>query len=154
DDTPFAAIRAVPPAVALSWDDTGPHLRSTWRPPAASTLSRSAAVDAFADAFAAAIRRALDAAQAPVTVLLSGRHAPPPILLEMAEPSRLPHAAVTVPPYPPDASDDVEIARQLAAAVGVRHIILPQRTDRIAAEREKNRLTSYCADEHVQFLPL
>jgi hypothetical protein len=39
-------------------------------------------------------------------------------------------------------------------AVGVPHIVVPQRRDRIAAESEKNGLTSFCADEHAQFLPL
>jgi asparagine synthase (glutamine-hydrolysing) len=33
-------------------------------------------------------------------------------------------------------------------------VLLAQRSHRVAAEREKNRLTHYCADEHVQFLPL
>jgi asparagine synthase (glutamine-hydrolysing) len=154
DDTPVAAIRAVPPAASLSWGDAGPVLQSGWRAPEPSTLSRANAVDAFGDAFAAAIRRALDGHANPVAVLLSGGHDSRHILLAMAEQGRVPDCGVTVHPYPPDAPDDVEIARELAAAVGVRHIVIPQRTDRIAAEREKNRLTDFCADEHAQFLPL
>src|SRR5262249_46832783 len=60
----------------------------------------------------------------------------------------------TVTPYPPAAPDDVAIARRVAETVDVRHVLLSQRSDRVAAEREKNRLTHYCSDEHVQFLPL
>ena len=72
----------------------------------------------------------------------------------MHELKRLPDHCVTVAPYPPSGPDEVAIAREVAAALRVRHVVLPQRSHRVAAEREKNRLTHYCADEHVQFLPL
>jgi hypothetical protein len=48
----------------------------------------------------------------------------------------------------------VAIARMVAAALGVDHLLLKQRDHRVRAEHEKNALTHLCADEHVQFLPL
>src|SRR5262245_13950504 len=40
DDTPFQAIRAVPPSASLTWGPAGPSLRSQWRPPNARRGSR------------------------------------------------------------------------------------------------------------------
>jgi hypothetical protein len=154
DDTPFAAIRAMPPAARLRGVSDNVAFESAWRAPSAAALSRADAVVAFGEAFSGAIDRALSNARAPVAVLLSGGHDSRHILLAMVDAGQLPDRAVTVHPYPPHAANDVEVARRVAAAAGVRHVLLAQRTNRIAAEREKNRLTHFCADEHAQFLPL
>ena len=154
DDTPFAAIRAIPPAAALVWGPGGPSVRSRWTPPAASRLTRVAAVSAFGDVFASAMARRLADSRRPVAVLLSGGHDSRHILLAMHELKQLPDHAVTVEPYPPAAPEDVAVARAVASAVGVRHTVLPHHPRRVAAERAKNRLTHYCADEHAEFLPL
>jgi len=154
DDTPFAAIRALPPATSITWTPQGTSWGGAWRYPRASSLDRATAVQRFADCFSAAVARRLRAAEAPVAVPLSGGHDSRHILFAMHELRRLPDRCVTVHPYAPAAADDVAVARTVAAALGVRHVVLPQRTRRVAAEREKNVLTHYCADEHVQFLPL
>jgi asparagine synthase (glutamine-hydrolysing) len=155
NDTPFAAIRALPAAAAISWTPgRGPAAEGSWRYPRRSGLSRPAAVERFGDAFAAAIARALDQAADPVVVPLSGGHDSRHILFAMHELGRLPDHCVTVHPYPPAAADEVAVAKTVAAALGVRHVVLQQREHRVAAEREKNVLTHYCSDEHVQFLPL
>ncbi len=154
DDTPFASIRALPPATSVTWTPAGPTLAGTWRYPRSSTMTRAAAEQQFADCFTAAVDRRVRAASAPVAVPLSGGHDSRHILLAMHELKRLPDHCVTVAPYPPSGPDEVAIAREVAAALRVRHVVLPQRSHRVAAEREKNRLTHYCADEHVQFLPL
>jgi asparagine synthase (glutamine-hydrolysing) len=154
DDTPFASIRALPPATSITWTPQGASLGGAWRYPRTSSINRAAAVQRFADCFTAAVDRRLRAASAPVAVPLSGGHDSRHILLAMHELRRLPDRCVTVHPYPPAAGDDVAVARTVAAALGVRHVVLQQRTRRVAAEHEKNVLTHYCADEHVQFLPL
>jgi hypothetical protein len=154
DDTPFASIRALPPATSITWTPAGPTLAGTWRYPRSSTMTRAAAEQQFADCFTAAVDRRVRAARAPVALPLSGGHDSRHILLAMHELKRLPDHCVTVAPYPPSGPDEVAIAREVAAALRVRHVVLPQRSHRVAAEREKNRLTHYCADEHVQFLPL
>lgn len=154
DDTPFAAIRALPPASCVTWSTEGVDVQGTWRYPRASAIDRATAVLRFADCLTAAVDRRLREAAAPVAVPLSGGHDSRHILLAMHELRRLPDRCVTVLPYPPAAPDDVAIAKSVAAAMGVPHLLLPQRDLRVAAEREKNVLTHYCADEHAQFLPL
>ena len=154
DDTPFAAIRALPPVTSVAWNADGITQHGAWRYPRASELARPQAVERFADCFTAAVDRCLDAASEPIAVPLSGGHDSRHILFAMHELGRMPDQCVTVHPYPPAAADDVAVARVVAEALGARHVLLPQRTQRIAAEREKNQLTHYCADEHAQFLPL
>jgi hypothetical protein len=155
DDTPFAAIRALPAAGEISWTPgRGAATDGSWRYPRRSDISRSAAVDRFADCFTAAIERGLRQATDPVVVPLSGGHDSRHILLAMHSLGRLPDHCVTVHPYPPAAADEVAVATTVAAALGVRHVLLRQREHRVAAEREKNVLTHYCSDEHVQFMPL
>jgi hypothetical protein len=65
-----------------------------------------------------------------------------------------PTELVTIRHYPPRTNQDAEIAAALAARVGLPHVVLDPPARRVAAERRKNRLTEYCSDEHVQFLPL
>ena len=154
DDTPFASIRALPPATSATWTPAGPRVAGAWRYPRSSTIARAAAEQQFADCFTAAVHRRVGAARAPIAVPLSGGHDSRHILLAMHELKKLPDHCVTVAPYPPAGPDEVAIAQEVAAALRVRHVVLAQRTHRVAAEREKNRLTHYCTDEHVQFLPL
>jgi asparagine synthase (glutamine-hydrolysing) len=154
DDTPFAAIRALPSAASIAWTPQGVTLDGHWRYPRASTFDRAAAIQRFAECFTATVERRLRTAVDPIAVPLSGGRDSRHILLAMHELRALPDRCVTVHPYPPAAADDVAIAGQVAAAIGVRHVVLPQRPRRVAAEHEKNVLTHYCADEHAQFLPL
>jgi len=154
DDTPFSSIRALPPVTSASWTVDGPRLGTPWRYPRASTVTRTVAERQFAECFTASVHRRVHASNAPIALPLSGGHDSRHILLAMHELNRLPDHCVTVTPYPPAAADEVAVAQRVAAALNVRHVLLGQRADRFAAEREKNRLTHYCSDEHVQFLPL
>jgi AcrB/AcrD/AcrF family len=107
----------------------------------------------FAECFTAAVQTRIRIATHPAVVPLSGGHDPRHILLAMNELRRLPDCCVTVHPYPPAASE-VVLAKTVADALRVGHVVLPERRDRVAAEREKHALTHFCTDEHVQFLPL
>ena len=44
------------------------------------------------------------------------------------------------------------VAAELCRTVRLPHVVLRQRRDRLQAEREKNRCTHFCTDEHAQFL--
>ncbi|MGH9141588.1 MAG: asparagine synthase-related protein [Vicinamibacterales bacterium] len=154
DDTPFASIRALPSAASIVWMPGSVTTAGAWRYPRVCSLDRRTAVQRFGDCFAAAVDRRVRAATNPVAVPLSGGHDSRHILLAMHELRRPPDRCVTVHPYPPAAADDVAIAQQVAAALGLPHVVLQQRRHRVAAEREKNALTHCCADEHAQFLPL
>ena len=154
EDTPFRAIRALPPGARAEWRAGRLDLRSEAPRFVPSALSRDEAIDAFAVMFTRAVERRLHASAAPIAVPLSGGHDSRHIVLALQALGRRPDRCVTVEPYPPSAGEDVRLARLVADAVGVPHVVIPQRRDRIAAESEKNSLTSFCADEHVQFLPL
>ncbi|HYM25622.1 MAG TPA: asparagine synthase-related protein [Vicinamibacterales bacterium] len=154
DDTPFVGIRAAPPGGSLEWNDGHVHVRSGWTRPVASDASRDDAIDRFAAMFADSIERRLNATTGPVAVPLSGGHDSRHILFALCEAGCRPDRAVTVEPYPPSQADDVPLARALAERLGLPHVVVPRRGDRVAAESDKNALTSFCADEHVQFLPL
>ena len=153
EDTPFEAIRALPPSARLEWSRAGASVASAWTPPAPTGASRHEIVDGFGERVARVVA-AHAAASDRRAVLLSGGHDSRHILFALDEAGMLPHECVTVEPYPPSGAEDVAVARHVAAAVGVDHVLVPQRNDRIAAERLKNALTNCCADEHVQFLPL
>ena len=154
EDTPFRHIRALPPSATLEWNDGSLQVRSGWTRPARSDATRDDAIDRFAVLFANSIEKRLNATVGPVALPLSGGHDSRHILLALTKAGCRPACCVTVEPYPPSQADDVELARELAARIGVPHALVPRRPDRVSAESEKNALTSFCADEHVQFLPL
>ncbi len=154
EDTPFRDIRALPPNATLEWNDGRLDVRSGWTPPKASDATRDEAIDRFAALFAGSIEQRLNATIGPVVLPLSGGHDSRHILFALAATGYRPDCCVTVEPYPPSQADDVALARTLATRLGIRHMVLTQRRDRVASESEKNALTSFCADEHVQFMPL
>ena len=154
EDTPFEAIRALPPSARLVWSRGGASLESTWSTPAPTDASRHEIVDRFGETVARVVAAHAAASDRPAAVLLSGGHDSRHILFALNEAGMLPRECVTVEPYPPSGAEDVAIARHVAASIGVDHVLVPQRTDRVAAEHQKNALTDCCSDEHVQFLPL
>jgi hypothetical protein len=147
DDTPFAAVKALPPGARLHWRggrvqlDGGPALR----PPA--ELSRSAALDGYIELFRAAIRRRLsDGAR--LALPLSGGRDSRHILLELCAQGRRPLFCVTTRHYPPLNDEDARIAALVTAALDLPHVVLDP-IDRFDAELRKNEATSFCADEHA-----
>ena len=157
DDTPFAAIRAVPPGASLEAvhpAGTGGSLR--WRTSRAvvrpQPIPRAAAVEGYIELFRRSISRRCPQ-QAGVVVPLSGGRDSRHILLELVEQGARPRC-LTVRHYPPRPNDDARIAAALTARLGLDHAVLDVPSQRLAAERRKNELTHFCSDEHVQFLPL
>jgi len=115
-------------------------------------LSRSQAVDAFVDTFRAAVQRRLPSV--PFQMPLSGGRDSRHILCELVDAGCRPTACVTIEHFPPRGNDDVVIAAALCARLGLQHVVLPQREDRVRTEWEKNERTHYCTDEHAQFVAL
>ena len=153
NDTPFVAIRALPPAARLTWTSEGVQLTTHATYPSAVSMPRADAAAQFARLFTAAMERCT-AGGAPSAVLLSGGHDSRHILFALQEIQRLPKRCVTVEGYAPSPADDMPLAAALASAVGVRHTIVSRRSDRVEAHLESQALTHSCADEHVQFLPV
>jgi asparagine synthetase B (glutamine-hydrolysing) len=120
--------------------------------PPARLITRDDAIDELIARFRAAIGRRLpeSAFQMPLSGGRDSRH----ILFALAEAGVAPDACVTVEHYPPRGNDDVAIASDVCARLGLRHVVVEQRPDRAAVEREKNVRTHFCSDEHSQFIVL
>ena len=87
-------------------------------------------------------------------VPLSGGRDSRHILLALHESGATGIECVTYHHYPPRRSDDVDIAAAACARLGLPHTVLHQGEPRFRAELRKNRLTSFCTDEHAQSLVL
>jgi hypothetical protein len=152
DDTPFARIRAMPPDARLVWRrgdlgiSGGPRLR------AAAAIGRESALDGYIELFRRAIRRRIPGGD-DFAVPLSGGRDSRHILLELCEQGARPRFCVTAKHYPPFPDEDARVATLLTAALGLPHVVLDQ-IDRFDAERRKNALTSFCADEHAWTLAI
>jgi asparagine synthetase B (glutamine-hydrolysing) len=153
DDTPFRAIRALPPQAALRWSDSGPALDGAPpRMPPPQSITRDQAIDELIVRFRAAMARR--APQSPFELPLSGGRDSRHILFELSAAGTLPRACVTVEHFPPRGNDDVAIAGEVCRRLRLPHVVIRQDADRAGAEREKNVRTHYCSDEHSQFVVL
>ena len=151
-DTPFAAIRAVPPGAVVQHGASGFRVSSRRPlPPRAQGLSRADAVDALIAAIEEAIARRPPLM--PYVLPLSGGRDSRHILLALVDAGYPPEACVTVEHFAPRANDDITVASELCRRLGVRHVVLRQR-ERLCAEHQKNQRTHYCTDEHAQFVVL
>ncbi len=149
EDTPFQAIRALPPNAALEWKDNRLSVRGQRSIGVEARISRSAAIDGYVSFFRDAVRRRIPEGKAAVT--LSGGRDSRHILLELCEAGHPPAVCVTVGEYLYNHSNEAEIAAQLASLVGVPHVIVSQTESPFLLELKKNVLTNFCSDEHAWF---
>jgi asparagine synthase (glutamine-hydrolysing) len=154
DDTPFEAIRVLPPGATLEWQDGSFHIASQG-PVIAKTrhIPYEEAIDTYAALFKAAIRRFAPPSDKFVVALSGGRDSRH-ILLELCEAGFRPDACVTQRYFPPSLDEDTAIAAQLCRVLDLKHVIVEQSPSRLSAELRKNVLTHFCADEHSWALPL
>jgi asparagine synthetase B (glutamine-hydrolysing) len=152
DDTPFRAIRAVPPNAVLTWEN-GKVSVSGGRPrPLRNPANRDQAIDGFVTLFRQAIRRRPPDGDGTFVPLSGGRDSRH-ILFELCALGHRPRC-VTIPRYPPRPGEDERIAPLVARACGVPHATLPRQASRCSAEVLKNWATHLCADEHAWYLEM
>jgi asparagine synthase (glutamine-hydrolysing) len=145
NQTPFRHIKAVPPSRSFTWNGSL-HVEEIRHVGSHLTVSRSDAVEQYAQMFRAAIARRLPRS-GDFALPLSGGRDSRHILLELCEVGCRPQCCITTSKY--GASDnDVEIARLLTESLGLKHVVVGQ-LPRLEAERRKNIATSFCADEHA-----
>jgi asparagine synthase (glutamine-hydrolysing) len=149
-DTPFTAIRALPPGTTLTWDGGRLDVRVTQPPRPQPSLSRRQAADGLAELVRQAVRRHLPGDD-PYLLPISGGRDSRHLLLELLDAGCPPRQAVTAHHHPNVWGGDVPYAANLCRELGVAHaVVTPGRL--VADEWRKNRLTSYCADEHAWYL--
>ena len=126
DDTPFRAIRALPPGARLVWRPGGVvEIRHAFPRPARLDLDRDEAIDRFVELFRQAIRRRLPGNRTCMVPLSGGcdsRH----ILLELLHAGHVPAACVTARYRAPRADTDADVAGRLTSELGVKHVVVDQ----------------------------
>jgi asparagine synthetase B (glutamine-hydrolysing) len=150
EDTPFRAIRAVPPNALWRWSPEGLTVQS--RPPSGpgtSSLDRAEALRTFQELFAQAVRRRPP--ERPFGVLLSGGRDSRHTLFELCRQGLKPNLTATVDR---PQNTDGRVAAAVAAALGLRHLRVAAPRPSLELEQRKNRETHFCADEHAWILPL
>lgn len=154
DDTPFAAIRTLPPNATFEWEDGQLTCRGRYPSvPGTSDLSRDASIDRYIALFAQAMARRApksDAFAVPISGGRDSRH----ILLELHRMGCTPAACVSAMDNPPDPNQDPPVAGMLCAALGYRQVIVDQELSLFAAQMRKNPATHFCAAEHAWYLAL
>ncbi|RSN64140.1 asparagine synthase [Streptomyces sp. WAC 04229] len=134
EDTPFAAIRALPPAATLTWTRDGPRLDAPALPvPGPADLTRGEAVDGFIDLFRASVARRLPAR--PYDLPLSGGRDSRHILLELCRQGAPPRLCVSGAKFPPDPGADARVAALLAGHLGLPHRTVGRPRSQFHAER-------------------
>jgi len=149
-DTVFRAIKAFPVGGCLSWSPGKLEIKERLPIVRPNTLSRSAAKDAYIELFRAAIRKRI-VEGAPIHLPLSGGRDSRHILYELVAAGATPECYTS--PYA-TMQNDVVIAREVCAAVGVRHAEVAQPTALVTMELEKNIHTSFQATDHGWLWPL
>lgn len=145
-DTPWRAIRAFPAASAISWvPGQAPRVLDEFVPQEACTLPRQAIIRRYLELFEASI--AASAPSNPVVVPLSGGRDSRHILFELLRAGRKVERVFTT-----WRGDDIDAARRVARATGMRHQVCRQRGN-MRDELRKNVLTSFCSDEHGWVIP-
>lgn len=154
DDTPFAAIKTVPPNAAFEWASGKLQCHGRYpKIPSASAISRDEAIDRYIDLFAKAMakRRPISGKFAvPVTGGRDSRH----ILLELHRTGIEPTVCVSALDNPPDPNLDPKVGELLCREIGFKHVIVDQKLSLLSAETRKNCETHFCAPAHGWYLAL
>jgi asparagine synthetase B (glutamine-hydrolysing) len=159
EDTPFRAIRALPPNASLTWTAGqliihGGYPSVEPRTTAGATAAgRDEAIDAYIPLLRAAVRRRLPLTHDLVMPLSGGRDSRH-LLFEIVAAGTRPSVCLTVRHHPPRTDDDAVLAGQVAAELGLPHRLLDQTAPRLEAEYRKNVKTGYCSDEGTAFMAL
>lgn len=148
DDTPYSAIRALPPGTQFTWSGGSECPTGCVVLGGATTgLTREAAYERYNELFSEAVtKRSTVAGDA--AVALSGGMDSRHILLELCRLGRKPKLCVTAQIYPGESSEDLDYAKQVAQALAVPHVEIEQPRDWVNAEIQKLQATSLGALEH------
>lgn len=150
DDTPFRTIRALPPAATLAWRRGTLSLRSDRSTVRRVEMSRDAAIDGALELVRGAVERSVpddDVYTLPISGGRDSRH----LLFELIRAGHPPSEGLTTVHHATDWGGDPPFAARLCADLGLAHkTVSPSAL--VPDEWRKNRITSYCSDEHASYL--
>lgn len=154
DDTPFSAIKTVPPNAVFRWENGKLECRGRYpQRREASKLSRDDAIDRYIDLFAKAMAKRAPGPGA-YAVPISGGRDSRHILLELHRTGSEPTICVSALDNPPDPNEDPRIAEALCKALGFKYTTVNQQLSPLSAQIRKNRETHFCASAHGWYLAL
>jgi asparagine synthetase B (glutamine-hydrolysing) len=150
EDTPFRAVKTLPPGAQLEWRLGSLNVRSAAPVIGRESMPRKAAIQNYAALFRAAIQRRLPSDER-FTVPLTGGRDSRHILFALCEAGYRPREVVTARHFPPPVDEDVAVAALLAKRLEIDHVVVP-RGNPLRSELHKNLATSFCADEHAWYM--
>lgn len=153
EDTPFRAIRQLPPNAILRWRNGRIDLTSSLVQGRLQPISRAAAIEGYASLFRAAIQRRLPQGNEFVVPISGGRDSRH-ILFELLEAGQQPKFCVTARHFPPRPNPDMEVAKNLCTALNLRHVVVDLPVSRVRTELRKNVETHFCSEEHAWALAM
>ncbi len=153
EDTPFQAIRAVPPNARFEWSGQGLEISTEEIRTERVTCSPEAAVDRYIELFRTAVRRRVPAEGRRIVPLSGGRDSRH-VFFELCANDTPPDLGVTVKIGEIGECPEVAAAVRVAEACGVPHETIHGDKWSIGGEARKNELSNYCSDEHLWMLPL
>lgn len=146
EDTPFSAIRALPPQALLEWRGGALTVRGGWSPGRTREMSRDAAIEGYIELFRTSIARRRPARE-PVIVPLSGGRDSRHILYELNHQGLRPAFCLTY-------SGEAEVASAISRALNMPHKTIEEERRRLPYELRKNLETGFCAFEHTWYIPV
>lgn len=147
EDTPFNAIRLVPPDTSFCWSDDKLSVTGRFTSSKLQHLKRDEVIDTYISLVRSAIERRLQNS-GKTAVPLSGGRDSRHILLELCRAGNPPHITATLRHLPPRSNGDAESAAQLTSALKIQHTILDQPKSRLLPELKKNIDTNFSTFEH------
>ncbi|MGH7585188.1 MAG: hypothetical protein ACREMH_02980 [Gemmatimonadales bacterium] len=155
EDTPFRQVRSLPPGATLRWSQGVTRLDALgplqFEPEAGGRRRRQPEYPAV---LREAISRALSAAPGRLALPLSGGLDSRLMLFSMLDLGVTPELCVTLRHHPPRTDLDVELAAEIAAEVGIPHVVLGQNGDRLGQQLGNLSRTHLCTHEHAWYRPL
>jgi asparagine synthase (glutamine-hydrolysing) len=149
DDTPFLAIKTLPPGGILEWQDGRTQMKAPDLRVSQSSMTRESAMDGFIELTAQALEdRSGTATLLPLSGGRDSRH----LLLRLVESRAPPDLCVTVGSLEPGCVGDAQVARELTRRTGVPHRVLERPPCRVQAEAEKNLAIGFTSFMHSWYL--
>ena len=157
NDTPFRAIRALPPGGWLVAEGAELSVGADRSPAIVRPVngqSFEATVEQYGEMFQSAVERLVPFLGDRNILPLSGGHDSRHILLALCRAGHPPRACASVDLGPPQSWEDTVIARQVAERVGVPFEYVGPPRSLLQVEIEKNVRTSLTAEVHSWITPL